>query len=228
MREIVWDTETTGFKPEEGHRLVEIGAIELVNHLPTENVFHEYINPERDMPEEAFNVHGLSIDFLKDKPVFAQVAQKFVDFVGDATLVAHNASFDMHFINYQLKELGIEPIPMSRSLDTLAIARKKFPGAQNSLDALCRRFGVDNSAREKHGALLDSEILAEVYLELIGGRQPDFALSGAQQASTTANPTGDWSPPPRPRPLPSRLTAEEKAAHDTFVTDLGDHAFWRA
>ncbi|MBB5514482.1 DNA polymerase-3 subunit epsilon [Rubricella aquisinus] len=228
MREIVWDTETTGFKPEEGHRLVEIGAIELVNHLPTENVFHEYINPERDIPEEAFNVHGLSIDFLKDKPVFAQIAQKFVDFVGDATLVAHNASFDMHFINYQLKELGFEPIPMSRSLDTLAIARKKFPGAQNSLDALCRRFGVDNSAREKHGALLDSEILAEVYLELIGGRQPDFGLSGAQQLTTTANPTGDWTPPARPRPLPSRLTEAEKAAHDAFVDALGEKAFWRA
>lgn len=227
MREIVWDTETTGFKPEEGHRLVEIGAIELFNHLPTDRVFHEYINPERDMPEGAFAVHGLSIDFLKDKPVFAKVAQKFVDFVGDATLVAHNASFDMHFINYELQKLGMAPIPMSRSLDTLTMARKRFPGAQNSLDALCRRFGVDNSAREKHGALLDSEILAEVYLELIGGRQPDFALAGTQQATNSDGNAVDWVPPTRPRALKPRLTDAEKSAHDTFVKNLGDAAFWR-
>ena len=153
MREIVWDTETTGFDPDGGDRLVEIGAVELNQHLPTGRVFHQYINPERDMPDSAFQVHGLSIDFLKDYPVFAKVGQDFLDFIGDATLIAHNANFDMKFINAELGWAGLPQVPMNRALDTLEIARKKFPGAQNSLDALCRRFGIDNSAREKHGAL---------------------------------------------------------------------------
>ena len=177
MREIVWDTETTGFDPESGDRLVEIGAVELHNHMPTGSVYHQYINPERPMPQEAYAVHGLGDEFLADKPVFKTIARDFLEFIGDAKIVAHNAKFDMRFINAELKWIGISPIPASQSLDTLEIARRKFPGAQNSLDALCRRFGIDNSAREKHGALLDSEILAEVYLELIGGRQPDFTLS---------------------------------------------------
>jgi len=176
MREIVWDTETTGFDPLAGDRIVEIGAVELNQHLPTGRVYHQYVNPERDMPAGAFEVHGLSISFLKDFPTFRDIASEFIDFVGDATLIAHNAKFDMKFINAELKKVGLPEVPLNQSLDTLEIARKKFPGAQNSLDALCRRFNIDNSGRQKHGALLDSEILAEVYLELVGGRQPDFSL----------------------------------------------------
>ena len=177
MREIVLDTETTGLDPFEGHRIVEIGGVELHNHMPTGRTYHQYINPERDMPEEAFAVHGLGLDFLGDKPTFAQIGRQFLDFVGDATLVIHNAAFDMKFLNAELKWMDVRTLPMGQARDTLELARKKFPGAQNSLDALCRRFGIDNSAREKHGALLDSELLAEVYLELIGGRPPDFSLS---------------------------------------------------
>lgn len=225
MREIVLDTETTGFEPSEGHRIVEIGAVELYNHVPTGNTYHQYINPERAMPKEAFEVHGLGDDFLRDKPVFKHVGQAFLDFIGDATLVIHNASFDMKFLNAELGWAGLSLLPMSQALDTLLIARKRFPGSPASLDALCRRFGIDNSAREKHGALLDSEILAEVYLELIGGRQPDFGLStsgGSQQSSGAA----DWRPRARPTPLPSRLTEEEAAAHAEFVKTLGESAIW--
>ncbi|MDZ4097467.1 MAG: DNA polymerase III subunit epsilon, partial [Methylophilaceae bacterium] len=164
MREIVLDTETTGFEPSEGHRIVEIGAIELVNHMPTGRTYHQYINPERMMPKEAFEVHGLGDDFLRDKPLFRAIAQDFLAFIGDARLVIHNAAFDMKFLNAELNAANFAPLPMGRALDTVLMARKKFPGSPASLDALCRRFGVDNSAREKHGALLDSEILAEVYL----------------------------------------------------------------
>ena len=184
MREIVWDTETTGFDPLAGDRIVEIGAVELNQHLPTGRVYHQYVNPERDMPAGAFEVHGLSISFLKDFPTFRDIASEFIDFVGDATLIAHNAKFDMKFINAELKKVGLPEVPLNQSLDTLEIARKKFPGAQNSLDALCRRFNIDNSGRQKHGALLDSEILAEVYLELVGGRQPDFSLSLVGQTNS--------------------------------------------
>ena len=169
MREIVLDTETTGLDPSSGDRIVEIGAVELFNHIPTGKTYHQYINPQRDMPEGAFAVHGLSAEFLSDKPLFADVAQAFLDFIGDSKLVIHNASFDMKFINAELKWVDRPELPWSQALDTLAIARKKFPGAQNSLDALCRRFGIQTK-RELHGALLDSEILAEVYLELIGGQ----------------------------------------------------------
>ncbi|MBL4750652.1 MAG: DNA polymerase III subunit epsilon [Amylibacter sp.] len=228
MREIVWDTETTGFDPQSGDRLVEIGAVELFNHMPTGKVYHQYINPERSMPQEAFAVHGLGDDFLADKPVFKTVAQDFLDFIGDAKIVAHNAKFDMRFINAELKWVGIDPIPMSQSLDTLEIARRKFPGAQNSLDALCRRFGIDNSAREKHGALLDSEILAEVYLELIGGRQPDFALS-VVAGQDIAGQGGSKSQVPieaRKSPLKSKLTDAEAKAHQEFVEKLGQGALW--
>lgn len=228
MREIVWDTETTGFDPQSGDRLVEIGAVELFNHMPTGKVYHQYINPERSMPQEAFAVHGLGDDFLADKPVFKTVAQDFLDFIGDAKIVAHNAKFDMRFINAELKWVGIDPIPMSQSLDTLEIARRKFPGAQNSLDALCRRFGIDNSAREKHGALLDSEILAEVYLELIGGRQPDFALS-VVAGQDIAGQGGSKSQVPieaRKSPLKSKLTDAEAKAHQDFVEKLGQGALW--
>ena len=228
MREIVLDTETTGFEPSEGHRIVEIGAVELFNHLPTGKTYHQYINPERMMPKEAFEVHGLGDDFLRDKPKFAQIGQAFLDFIGEAQLVIHNAAFDMKFLNAELKAAGFPSLPYARATDTLMIARQKFPGSPASLDALCRRFGVDNSAREKHGALLDSEILAEVYLELVGGRQPDFGLStAAQQANTSAARTeNDWRPRPRPVPLAPRLTEDEAAAHAAFVGKLGDAAIW--
>ena len=225
MREIVWDTETTGFDPQGGDRLVEIGAIELHKHIPTGRVFHQYINPERDMPDGAFQVHGLSIEFLRDYPTFAKVGQQFLDFVGDATLVAHNASFDMKFINAELGWAKLPLVPMSQSKDSLEIARKKFPGASNSLDALCRRFGVDNSNREKHGALLDSELLAEVYLELIGGRQPDFSLSVVSNVAMNADGSS-WIAKPRPKPLASKRTAEEMALHDEFIATLGD-SLWK-
>lgn len=228
MREIVLDTETTGFEPSEGDRIVEIGAVELFNHLPTGRTYHQYINPQRIMPTAAFEVHGLGDDFLRDKPVFKDIAAAFLDFIGDAQLVIHNAAFDMKFLNAELEWAGLPKLPGSRATDTLMIARSRFPGAPASLDALCRRFGVDNSAREKHGALLDSEILAEVYLELVGGRQPDFGL-GADPAPATGSAAqihADWRPRPRPEPLPPRISEAEAAAHAAFVGKLGDGALW--
>lgn len=229
MREIVLDTETTGFDPFSGDRIVEIGAVELYNHMPTGVTFHEYINPERSMPNEAFEVHGLGDDFLRDKPVFSKIAQKFVDFVQDAKLVIHNAAFDMKFLNAELKWVGLPELPWEQAIDTLDIARKKFPGSPASLDALCRRFGIDNSSRTLHGALLDSEILAEVYLELIGGRQPDFALNVAAQTSTNIaqQDQSNWRPQPRAKALPSRLSDQEKEAHQAFVEQIGDGALWK-
>lgn len=226
MREIVLDTETTGFEPSEGHRIVEIGAVELFNHLPTGRTFHVYLNPERLMPKEAFEVHGLGDDFLRDKPLFRHEAQNFLNFIADAKLVIHNASFDMKFLNWELRTHGFPQIPNDRAIDTLMMARSRFPGSPASLDALCRRFGIDNSMREKHGALLDSEILAEVYLELIGGRQPDLVLAPTQSAAKTQDLGGDWRPRPRPTPLPSRLTEAEAAAHHAFVAKMGDAAIW--
>ena len=229
MREIVLDTETTGFEPSEGHRIVEIGAVELFNHLPTGRTYHQYINPERMMPKEAFEVHGLGDDFLRDKPVFKAIGQEFLDFIGDAKLVIHNAAFDMKFLNAELQWAGLPGLPMGRAVDTLMIARTRFPGAPASLDALCRRFGVDNSAREKHGAPLDSEILAEVYLELVGGRQPDLVLApsqAAQQGVPARITDSDWRPRPRPVPLAPRITEDEAAAHAAFVGKLGDAAIW--
>ncbi len=227
MREIVLDTETTGFDPATGDRIVEIGGVELFNHMPTGRTYHQYINPQRSMPAEAFAVHGLGDDFLRDKPVFASIGQAFLDFVGDAKLVIHNASFDMKFLNFELTAIGLPEIPWARAVDTLAIAKQKFPGSPASLDALCRRFGVDNSMREKHGALLDSEILAEVYLELIGGRQPDLVLAPTQgQARGGSGDAADWRPRPRPEPLPPRLTPAEEAAHQAFVAKLGEGAIW--
>jgi DNA polymerase-3 subunit epsilon len=228
MREIVMDTETTGFEPSEGHKLVEIGAIELWNHLPTGNVYHQYINPQRLMPKEAFEVHGLGDDFLRDKPLFSHVAQAFWDFIGDAPLVIHNAAFDMKFLNAELMPLGFPRLPDARAIDTVMMARKKFPGSPASLDALCRRFGIDNSKREKHGALLDSELLAEVYLELIGGRQPGLAMAPEPMAQPKlgAAQSGTWRPGARPAPLAPRLTDEEAAAHADFVGKMGDTAIW--
>jgi len=227
MREIVLDTETTGLSPDEGHRIVEIGGVELYNHMPTGKTYHQYINPQRDMPEEAFNVHGISSAFLADKPLFADIAQEFLDFVTGAKLVIHNAAFDVRFLNAELGWCSKALLPPDVAVDTLEIARKRFPGAQNSLDALCRRFAIDNSARTLHGALLDSEILADVYLELIGGRQPGLVLNvvtGGAGASEVAG--GDYTPPPRPRPLPSRVTEAEAAAHAAFVADLAEGGCW--
>lgn len=232
MREIVFDTETTGLEPTRGDRVVEIGAVELFNHLPTGNTFHKYINPERAMPKEAFDIHGLGDDFLRDKPKFAEIAKPFLDFIGkDAVLIAHNADFDMRFINAELAQCNLPPIPASRALDSAALARRKFPGSPASLDALCRRFGIDNSARDYHGALLDSQLLAEVYLELIGGRQPDLVLDQpARDAAPAASAaTRDAGPVPRarPAPLPPRLTETEARAHAEMVAKLGENAIWR-
>ncbi len=230
MREIVLDTETTGLDPFEGHRIVEIGAVELYNHMPTGRTWHQYVNPARDMPPEAFAVHGLGEEFLRDKPLFAEIGPKFLEFIGDAPLVIHNAAFDMKFLNAELGWCDLSPLPMSRAIDTLIMARQKYPGAPASLDALCRRFGIDNTARTLHGALLDSEILAEVYLELIGGRQPDFALSagqGTKQGKSGGNSAENWRPTPRPRPLAPRLTEAERAAHEEFVAAMGEGAIWR-
>lgn len=228
MREIVLDTETTGFDPQQGDRIVEIGAVELFNHMPTGNTYHQYINPERDVPQEAFEVHGLGEEFLRDKPVFAEIAQAFLDFVGDAKLVIHNAAFDMKFLNAELGWLDLPKLPWDQAIDTLAIARSRFPGSPASLDALCRRFNIDNSARTLHGALLDSEILAEVYLELIGGRQPDFALNVVEDRNDRVGQSDQetWRPKPRPNPLGPRVTNEEAAAHRAFVEAMGDGAIW--
>ncbi len=224
MREIVLDTETTGFEPESGDRIVEIGAVELMNHMPTGRTYHQYVNPQRDMPAGAFAVHGISEEFLRDKPLFAEIGQAFLDFIGTAKLVIHNAAFDIKFLDAELGWANLPRIGMSRSIDTVAIARRKYPGSPASLDALCRRFNVDNSAREKHGALLDSEILAEVYLELIGGRQPGLVLAdrdgdGAGRAARTR-------PHPRRAPLPPLLTRAEADAHAAFVGEMGEGALW--
>ena len=180
-REIVFDTETTGFDPTTGDRLVEIGAVELINHVPTGRTYHQYINPEREVPEEVVKVHGLTTEYLKDFPIFAEVAQDWIDFVGDdGILVAHNATFDMKFINYELQKLGYSEYEWGRVIDTLEIAKNKFPGQRNNLDALCKRFNIDNSARTFHGALLDAQLLAEVYLELLGGAEPTMDLSSSE------------------------------------------------
>ena len=224
-REIVLDTETTGLDPNDGHRIVEIGGLELVNHVPTGRVFHEYVNPERDMPAEAEAVHGLSAAFLSTKPRFAEVARAFADFIDGTTLVIHNAAFDMAFLNAEFARHDLPTLPMSRALDTVAIARRKHPGSPANLDALCRRYGVDNSGREKHGALLDAELLAEVYLQLIGGRQPGLTLS-VESAAGRAD-RGAYTPPRRPRPLGPRRTGAEAAAHAAFVESLGDESLWR-
>ena len=172
VREIVFDTETTGFDYSKGDRLIEIGAVELVNHVPTGKIYHQYINPEREVPEEAVNIHGLTYEFLKDYPTFDKVADEWLDFIGDAKLVAHNASFDMNFVNYELKQINKPEMDWNLCIDTLELARSMFPGARNSLDALCKRFQIDNSARTYHGALLDAQLLSEVYLELLGGKEP--------------------------------------------------------
>ena len=232
MRQIVFDLETTGFKFSEGHRIVEIGAVEMVNGAVTGRNFHTYVNPERDMPDGAYQVHGLSAAFLSDKPVFTHpsVAQAFLDFVGDAELVAHNGiSFDLPFINAELSAAGFKPLPTDNIQDTLHLARRKFPGAPASLDALCARFGIDTSTRERdgHGALLDSKLLAAVYIELTGGVQA--GLDFKREESGASNGAKGGRPPlrARPRALAPRITDAEREAHDAFIAELGDAALWK-
>lgn len=227
MREIVLDTETTGLDPSQGHRVIEIGAVELINHLPTGNVFHVHINPERDVPKEAVAVHGLTTEFLRNKPVFEKIVEDFLSFIADAPLVIHNAAFDVGFLNAELGWVRRAPLLPERVIDTLLIARQKHPMGPNSLDALCKRYGVNNSRREKHGALLDSELLAAVYIELIGGRQPGLTLAEHRPKSQVVLAPNPGQAGVRPNPLPSRLTASEQAAHELAVASLGEKALWK-
>ena len=225
MREIVLDTETTGLSPDQGHRVVELGCVELLNRIPTGATFHVYLNPDRDMPAEAFAVHGLSAEFLKDKPRFADVADDFLAFIGDAPLVAHNAGFDYGFICHELKRAARAELSRDRVVDTLMLARRRHSAGPYSLDALCGRYGIDNSRRTKHGALLDAEILAEVYLELIGGRQANLGLAETVEVRVNG---GDGSVTVRVRetPLAARLTDADREAHAAFIATLGETALW--
>ena len=228
IREIVLDTETTGLSPRDGHRMVEIGAVELINHMPSGKTFHAYLNPERDIPKEAEAVHGLSATFLKDKPNFSEVADEFLGFISDSLLIIHNASFDITFINAELATAKKPAIDYGQVLDTLAIAKQKFPMASNSLDALCKRFGLDLSRRTRHGALLDSELLAEVYLELIGGKQTALGLASPAQNNKRANQMAAATSKlrQRPQPLPSRLSQTDLNAHQAFVETLSANRLW--
>jgi DNA polymerase-3 subunit epsilon len=226
MREIVLDTETTGLDPASGDRVVEIGGIELVNRFPTRNSFHIYLNPECAMSPEAEQVHGLSLAFLADKPRFHECVDEFLTFLGDAKLVIHNASFDIGFLNAELTRTGREPIRVERVVDTLALARRKHPGAQNSLDALCSRYGVDNSTRAKHGALLDAELLAEVYIELTGGRQTGLTFETAALVEVAASAEVDGPAVQRSVALASPLNADERTRHEALVASLGEKAIW--
>jgi DNA polymerase-3 subunit epsilon len=224
MREVVLDTETTGLDPFQGHRLIEIGCVELVNGIPSGKAFHRYLNPERTVPAEAFAVHGLSDDFLKDKPFFADVADELLAFIGDVPLVAHNALFDLGFLNAELERAGKSPITAARLVDTLLLARRKHPGGPNRLDDLCVRYGIDNSHRTKHGALLDAEILAEVYVELTGARQAQLILVESANAAGALQAPGTTRI--RPIELAARLTAAERDAHLAFIATLGENALW--
>lgn len=227
MREICFDTETTGFDPNKGDKVVEIACVEMINRVRTGNHYHVYINPRRDMPEEAFKVHGLSSEFLADKPIFAHVAQGFLDFIKDAKIIAHNAKFDMKFLNFELGLVGLGPIPNDVVIDTLVIARQKFPGAQNSLDALCRRFNVDLSKRSKHGALLDSELLADVYIELMGGAQEKLVLS--DDSKNDEIKIGELTIDKSKKILAKRdftLSEDEINAHKKFITDNFKQNSW--
>ena len=228
-REIVLDTETTGLDPKNGDRLIEIGCIELINRTPTGKEFHVFVNPERDVPREAEAVHGLSTQFLNDKPLFAAVAKDFLAFIGDDTLVIHNAPFDIGFLNAELARLKLPAIAMFRVVDTLALARRKHPAGPNTLDALCKRYGIDNTKRVKHGALVDSLLLADVYIELLGERQAALVLSSAKAAAGnqgTRRSTSRVAAKARPAPLPSRVTPAGLDAHAAFIAGLGAKALW--
>jgi DNA polymerase-3 subunit epsilon len=224
MREIVLDTETTGFDPRGGDRMVEIGCIELVNHIPSGREWHSFLDPERDMPQSAFDVHGLSREFLTGKPLFTDVAEDFIEFIGQDRLIIHNANFDVGFLNAELETAGGVSISMDRVTDTLALARRKHPGASNSLDALCKRYGVDTSQRTKHGALIDCVLLASVYIELIGGHQAGLDLARGARAASAG--VGASVIEPRPAPLTPRLSATEIQDHQAFVATLGAKALW--
>ena len=227
MREIVLDTETTGFEPAEGHRIVEIGCVELVEHLPTGRTYRCYLNPERLVPADSLRVHGLTDEFLADKPKFSDVVDEFLSFIGDSALVIHNASFDLKFVNSELHRIGRPPIPYARAIDTIEVAKSKIPGARYSLDELCKRFAIDLSARTLHGALLDAELTSQVYLELLGGRQRKLSLSPIDRADTAQDMVR--ASRIRPEPLPARLTPFEAEAHARFVADeLGSAALWNA
>jgi DNA polymerase-3 subunit epsilon len=226
LREIVFDTETTGLDPVQGHRLVEIGCVELFNRFPTGRTFHKYVNPERDIPVEAFNVHGLSLDFLKQHGLFQDIADEFLDFVADAPLVAHNGYFDLAFINSELDLAKRTPFARDRIIDTLMLARRRHPGVSNKLDDLCLRYKIDNSKRTKHGALLDAELLAEVYIELTDARQTSLGLVATGTRTIVLGGHGG-SGRIRPAPLPPRITDEERTAHLAFIATLGDSAVWR-
>ena len=225
IREIALDTETTGLSPREGDRVVEIGCVEMINRMPSGRYFHAYINPERDMPQEAFNVHGLSSEFLADKPLFAAVAAEFLEFVAGDPLVIHNAAFDIGFLNH---ELGLARHPLlgnDRVIDSLLLARRRHPGGKNTLDALCSRYGIDRSRRVKHGALLDAEILAEVYAELAGGRQAALGLAVIVEPEARRARKGQAAAQ-RPVPLEARLSEAERQAHAAFIETIGDKAIW--
>jgi DNA polymerase-3 subunit epsilon len=225
MREIVLDTETTGLDPLRGDRLVEIGCVEIYNRMPTGQTYHCYINPERDMPAEAFAVHGLSAEFLASKPLFTDVVDAFLEFIGDAPLVIHNASFDISFINAELDRIKRPPIPRDRLVDTLLLARRKHPGVSNRLDDLCSRYAIDNSRRTKHGALLDSELLAEVYIDLIGARQSQLTLASETRSPRT-NGIGETPRRQREVPLVPRISDADRELHRAFVATLGDKPIW--
>ena len=228
-RELVLDTETTGFSPETGDKIVEIGVVELINHIPTSNYFHKYLNPQRSMPDSAFKVHGLSYDFLKDKPLFSDIADEFLNFIKSDQIIIHNAPFDLSFLNNELFIIGKEGIPTLQVIDSLVVAREKFPGSPASLDALCRRFSIDNSSRELHGALLDSYILAQVYLELIGGRQPNLELYEKSSSeitienSRTTSGSGSFN---REIELPNRLTMKEMTSHKELIETINGLKNW--
>ena len=230
MREVIFDTETTGLDPKTGDRMVEIGCVEMVGRVETGNTYHAYYNPERDMPAGAEAVHGLSAAFLSNKPLFSETADELLEFLGDAPLVAHNAGFDFGFLNAELEKIGREPIAMDRMVDTVALARKKHPGAKLSLDALCTRYGIDRSHRVKHGALLDAELLAQVYVELTGGRQIGLELAAdadpAEAAPVDALPTNSAQPQrERREPRPHEPSAEELARHKEFIDGI-EGAIW--
>lgn len=225
MREIVLDTETTGLDPYQGHRLIEIGCVELLNCIPTGQIFHHYVHPDRDIPEEAFRVHGISLEMLKDKPRFHEIADELLEFLGDAPLVIHNAAFDLGFINAELERATRPLLDRTRLIDTLLLARRKYPGGSNRLDDLCVRYRIDASHRTKHGALLDAELLAEVYIELIEARQTSLILLENASPSERA-PRRVAASRQRPLPLASRLTEEELGEHRAFIASMGEKALW--
>lgn len=224
MREIVLDTETTGLKPEEGHRIIEIGALEMINHVPTGKTLHLYINPERPIEPDAVAIHGITDERVANEPLFADIADQFMEFIGSSQMVIHNARFDMGFINAELKRLGREELPMERAIDTLDMARRRFPGGQASLDALCRKFNIDNSHRELHGAMIDTDLLADVYIELLGGRQPGLSLAGPEASKASPEQAIEAAPTEKTRrePRPHAPLEAEQEAHRSFIETLKD------